>query len=131
MKKNIVILVSILVFFIACDDTVIEKPKILIKKTQMVDMLVDFHLAEATFQNRSYRDSSIANTTSTDFYYSILSKYEVPDSVFEKSYVYYLSKPKSFEKMYRDVQNKLSEMEQEFTGRRNDVLDLRRRDEPR
>ena len=131
MKKNIVILASILLFFMACDDTVIEKPENLVKKNQMIDMLVDFHLAEATFQNRSYRDSSVAHTTSTDFYYSVLSKYEISDSVFEKSYVYYLSRPKSFEKMYRDVQNKLSEMEQEYSGRRNDVLDLRRRDEPR
>jgi hypothetical protein len=103
---------------------VIEKPDNLIKENQMIDMLVDVHLAEAVYHDRSRQDSSIINTTSTDFYYSVLDKYEVPDSVFEKSFVYYLSKPKSFERMYRKVQGKLSEMEQEFSGRKNELLDI-------
>lgn len=89
----------------------------------MINMLVDIHLAEATFNHMRY-DSIIRNSSSVNFYYSILEKYEVADSVFEKSFVYYASNPRSFEKMYREVMNKLSETEQGFSGRKNDVLEF-------
>ena len=86
-------------------------------------MLVDIHLAEATFNHRR-NDSIVRKSSSVNFYYSILEKYEVPDSVFEKSFVYYASNPKNFEKMYREVMNKLSETEQGFSGRKNDILEF-------
>jgi hypothetical protein len=101
----------------------IEKPRHLIKEKKMINMLVDLHLAEATF-NRMHYDTIMRNSSSEDFYYSILAKYEVPDSVFEKSFIYYASNPKNFEKMYREVMNKLSETEQGFSGRKNDVLEF-------
>jgi type II secretory pathway predicted ATPase ExeA len=124
MKKNIFILFFSLLLWAACDDPLIEKPKNLIKEDRMIDMLVDVHLAEATYQNRIRQDSAIDNTTSTDFYYSVLDKYQVADSTFEKSYIFYLSNPRKFEKMYRKVQSKLSEMEQEFSGRKNEMLEF-------
>lgn len=86
-------------------------------------MLYDIHLAEATY-NQMRGDSIVRKSSSANFYYSVLAKYEVADSVFEKSFVYYASVPKNFEKMYREVMNKLSETEQEFSGRKNDVLEF-------
>lgn len=62
------------------------------------------------------------NRTSADFYYSVLRKYNVPDSVFEKSFVFYASTPRSFEKMYRKVMNRLSEIEQRYSGRKEELL---------
>lgn len=88
----------------------------------MVDMLVDVHLAESAYYDRANKDSLVMKTTPTDFYYSILDKHQVPDSVFEQSFIYYTSNPKNFEKMYRQVMNRLSEMEQEFSGRKNEPL---------
>ncbi len=131
MKKNIIILFFWVLCFAACDDSEVEKPENLIKESKMVDMLVDVHLAEATYYNRFHQDSTIANATSTDFYYSVLDKYSVPDTVFEKSLIFYLSKPKNFEKLYRKVQSKLSEMEQEFSGRKNELLDVGNEEERR
>jgi hypothetical protein len=66
-------------------------------------------------------DSIVKNSSSVNFYYSILAKYEVSDSVFEKSFVYYSSNPKHFEEMYRMVMNKLSETEQQFSGRKDEL----------
>lgn len=109
--------------FISCDKEVIPKPSPLIKEKQMINMLVDIHLAEATFNHMRY-DSIIRNSSSENFYYSVLQKYEVADSVFEKSFVFYASNPRNFEKMYREVMNKLSETEQGFSGRKNDVLEF-------
>ncbi len=123
MKKALFILTFIVTTFVSCDKPVIEKPRHLVKEKQMINMLVDIHLAEATFNHMRY-DSIIRNSTSANFYYSVLEKYEVADSVFEKSFVYYASNPRNFEKMYRQVMNKLSETEQGFSGRKNDVLEF-------
>jgi hypothetical protein len=122
MKKQLIILVFLLTGFISCDKLPIEKPDNLISKNDMIEMLFDIHIAEATFNHMRY-DSLIKKSSSADFYYSVLDKYQVPDSVFEKSFVFYASTPKQFEKMYQDVMNKLSETEQEYSGRK-ELLDI-------
>ncbi|QGY44400.1 DUF4296 domain-containing protein [Maribellus comscasis] len=124
MKKNIIIIIFTILAFAACDEPTVEKPENLVRENQMIDMLIDVHLAEATYYSRNRQDSTIKNTTSADFYYAILDKYQVPDSVFEKSLIFYLSKPKNFEKMYRKVQSRLSEMEQDLSGRKNELLEF-------
>jgi len=123
MKKLFAILFVAVLAFAACDKLPVEKPENLIKKGKMIDMLVDIHIAEATYKHMRY-DSVFKNSSSADFYYSILEKYEVPDSVFEKSFIFYASTPKSFEKMYRKVMNKLSEKEQQYSGRKNELLEF-------
>lgn len=117
MKKSFIIFVFLLTGFISCDKLPIEKPDHLISKKEMIKMLVDIHIAEATYSHMRY-DSLIKKSSSANFYYSILDKYQVADSVFEKSFVFYASTPKHFEKMYQDVMNKLSETEQEYSGRK-------------
>ncbi len=123
MKRLFAILVIAVLAFAACDNLPVEKPENLIKKGKMIDMLVDIHIAEATYRHMRY-DSVFKNSSSADFYYSVLEKYQVPDSVFEKSFVFYASTPKSFEKMYRKVMNKLSEKEQQYSGRKNELLEF-------
>jgi len=123
MKKTFFILAILLSVFGSCDNEVIKKPDRLIKEKEMIDMLVDIHIAEATY-NRMRYDSIVRNSSSVNFYYSVLEKYHTPDSVFERSFVYYASNPKNFEKMYREVMNKLSETEQGLSGRKNDVLEF-------
>lgn len=86
----------------------------------MINMLVDIHIAEATF-NQMRNDSLVKKSSSVNFYYSVLDKYQVPDSVFEQSLVFYASHPKHFEEMYRKVMNKLSEKEQEYSGRKEEL----------
>ena len=121
--KKIAIILALFSVFISCDNEVIKKPNHLVSERKMIEMLVDIHLAEATY-NRMRNDTLVKNSSSANFYYSVLANYEVADSVFEKSFVYYASSPKNFEKMYREVMNKLSETEQEFSGRKNDILEF-------
>lgn len=123
MKKTGIILALLIYMLASCDNSVIKKPDNLVKEKQMIDMLIDIHIAEATY-NRMRYDSIVRNSSSANFYYSVLEKYETPDSVFEKSFLYYASNPKNFEKMYREVMNKLSETEQSFSGRKNDILEF-------
>lgn len=125
MQKISFILLSVCFFILlSCDKPPVEKPADLIGEEQMIDLLTDIHLAEATFMNRHYQDSLLSNSSSANFYYSVLKKHQVADTVFEKSYVFYLSQPKKFEKMYRLVMNNLNEMEQEFSGRERELIDL-------
>lgn len=120
--KNIIYILLVAIFaFVACEEPVVPKPENLIKEKQMIEMLADIHLAEATFTRFRY-DTTMQHSTSTDFYYSILDKYQVPDTLFEQSFVYYASTPKSFEEMYRKVMNKLSALEQEYSGRKEELL---------
>jgi len=122
--KNLLVIFSLLIFtLVSCDKLPIEKPKNLIKEKMMIDMLVDIHIAEATFTHFRY-DTTMLKSTSADFYYSVLDKYEVQDSIFEKSFVFYVSTPRQFEKMYRKVMNQLSEIEQEYSGRKNELLEF-------
>ncbi len=131
MKKYIQIALFLLVIAVAgCEEPIMPKPENLIKEDQMIDMLVDIHLAEATYAKFRY-DSIMQNNSSVNFYYSVLNKYQVPDSVFEQSYVYYASVPKDFEKMYRKVMNKLSEREQELSGRKERLLEFEEEENPR
>ncbi len=123
-KKYIFIFFLLLLGMAACEESIVEKPENLLKREKMIEMMTDMHLAEAVFQSRRYQDSLIERTTSADFYYSVLEEYNVADSVFEKSFVYYASNPREFEKMYQDVMNKLSEIEQEYSGRKKEELDL-------
>ena len=124
MKKlHIILYFFLLLVFISCDKTAIEKPKNLIKEKKMIEMLFDIHMAEATFNHMRY-DTIIRNSSSANFYYSVLDKYQIPDSVFEKSYVFYASNPVDFEEMYRKVMAKLSETEQEYSGRKDELLEF-------
>ena len=127
MKKLFIIFVFLLTGLVSCDKLPIEKPENLISEKEMIKMLVDIHIAEATFNHMRY-DSLIKKSSSANFYYSILDKYQTPDSVFEKSFVFYASTPKQFEKMYQDVMNKLSETEQEFSGRKDELLEINPRE---
>ena len=89
----------------------------------MIAILVDVHLASATYFNQVYQDAEAISLTETDLYYSVLHKHNVSDSLFERSFVYYASKPKDFEKMYRKVTNHLTEMEDKHRTRQNELLE--------
>lgn len=125
LSKIVVFVLAIVFALTSCgDNSPIKKPKKLIKERKMIDMLTDMHMAESMFNHFRY-DSAYKNVSSSVFYYSVLDKYQVPDSVFEKSFVYYASSPKKFERMYRKVMNKLSETEQEYNGRKTDPLEFK------
>lgn len=96
----------------SCKEKDIQPPDHLIAKKKMIEMLVDVHLAKAISQRQFDVPDSI-KLSSTDLYYSVLAKYNVPDSVFARSVIYYSSHPKLYEKMYNDVINILKEMEQD------------------
>jgi hypothetical protein len=124
MKHYFAIVLIFLFAAYACSKPPVKKPQNLVDKDRMIDILVDVHLAEAAFNSRRHRDTVVGKSSSADFYYSVLQKHEVKDTIFEKSLVFYASQPRQFEKMYRQVMNQLTEIEQEFSGRKKDMQEL-------
>ena len=88
------------------------KPNNLIKEKQMVNMLYDIHLGEAYANQYRFQDE-MDKIKSKDMYYSVLEKYEVADSVFAQSIVYYSSMPKIYERIYQQVVDRLNMLQEE------------------
>ncbi len=123
--KNISLFVFAVVFLaVACDEPVVKKPRKLLSRDKMVEMLAEIHVAESVHQYRRYSSEQVLQLTEADFYYSILNKYQVADSVFEQSLIYYASFPKDFERIYSRVLDKLNEMEQEQLKKQQQPVDI-------
>lgn len=124
-KFRIVILVLLLGWIgSSCEKPVVEKPKDLVSKEKMIDMLTDIHISESMYQTRRYTSQDMRKITEADLYYSVLKKYDVADSTFERSLIYYSSLPKEYERIYSRVLNKLNEMEQEINKQKNQPVDI-------
>lgn len=115
MKQFIGILLfaTILSGLSSCYSTSIEKPDQLIKKEKFVKMMVDMYLVQGKDMNFNEADS-LKKITQTDLYFSVLKKYDVPDTVFVRSLLYYSSSPKEYEKLHVQIVNILNESEQQF-----------------
>lgn len=115
MKQFIGILLfaAILSGLSSCYSTSIEKPDQLIKKEKFVKMMVDMYLVQGKDVNFNEPDS-LKKITQTDLYFSVLKKYDVPDTVFVRSLLYYSSSPKEYEKLHVQIVNILNESEQQF-----------------
>lgn len=103
LKRHILTL-SIFVFSLSCSD---KQPEGVLSRKDMINVLVRIHLAEAKANN-----SYLTNDTLKIFYQSledsIFKKYNTSKAGFEKSYQYYLQKPKEMDKMYAEVVDSLS-----------------------
>ena len=115
MKQFIGILLfaAILAGLSSCFSTSIEKPDKLIKREKFVKMMVDIYLVQGIEPTINSTDS-LKQITQTDLYFSVLKKYDVPDTVFVRSLIYYSSSPKEFEKLQVEVVSILNESEQQF-----------------
>jgi len=115
MKQFIGILLfaAVLSGLSSCYSTSIEKPDKLIKKDKFVKMMVDIYLVQG--YNLDHKIDTIhKKLTQTDLYFSVLKKYDVPDTVFIRSLIYYSSYPKEYEKMQVQIMDYLKEAELQY-----------------
>lgn len=110
---GILLFVAILSGLSSCYSTSIKKPDKLIKKDKFVKMMVDIYLVQGVSLDQK-KDSVVKKLTQTDLYYSVLKKYDVPDTVFIRSLIYYSSYPKEYEKMHVQVMDFLKEAELQY-----------------
>jgi len=115
---GIVLLAAILSGLSSCYSTSIKKPDELIKKDKFVKIMVDIYLIQGINIDQN-TDSIHKKLTQTDLYFSVLKKYDVPDTVFIRSLIYYTSFPKDYEKMHLQMMDILKESELQFKPKGN------------
>lgn len=98
----------------SCYNTSIKKPDHLIAPARFEKMMTDMYLVQAVEMGIVNKKEVLKSINQTDLYYSVLKKYDVPDSVFIRSLIYYSSFPKEFEKMHNEIMDRLKEAEQKF-----------------
>jgi hypothetical protein len=115
MKKwiGIFLVITLAAGLSSCYQTSVQKPDKLIPKKDFVKMMVDIYLIQGLNVGTD-NPASLKNVTQTDLYFSVLKKYDVPDTVFIRSLIYYSSFPKEYEKIHNEIMNVLNESEQQF-----------------
>lgn len=102
MKKIILLFIAISLVTSGCKDATIEKPKNLIERDKMVDIIYDLAIIEAS-RTQSY--NSQAYPKSIVF---LKNKYKVDSLTFAKSTQYYASDLKEYKKIYDEVKQRLN-----------------------
>jgi hypothetical protein len=123
MKRRFIFFLLGLFLLVSCGDSWVEKPKGLIPQKKMVNILYDMHVADAIFQNKG-NDKPLEKLKSEDFYYSVLKKYNIADTVFEKSMIYYSNFPKDFEKIYSAVLDRANQAQEELKLQEKKPVDI-------
>ncbi len=125
MKTRLSTYFLLLILMVAgCEKPIVEKPRNLVPRDQMIEVLTDMHIAESVQNYQRYNSDPNKQFREADFYYSILHKYSLVDSVFEKSLLYYASYPKEYEKIYSRVLNRLSEIDEEQKLKQQQPIDI-------
>jgi transposase-like protein len=124
MFRIIASFIILLLLMTSCEEATTNKPPHLISRDKMVGILVDIHLSDAAFQVRRYSSEKMKKFNESDIYYSVLRKHHIADSIFEKSLIYYSGNPKEYEKIYTRVINRLTEMEQEESKKKEKPVNL-------
>ena len=100
MKK--VILLVTLLFIFGCQNNVVEKPKNLIEKSTMEDVLYDISLLEAVKTQNI--EGGITSEKINEYIYK---KYKIDSVQLMKSNKYYASDVVEYKKMYQNIKERL------------------------
>ena len=102
MKRAIVLFI-VLIATLSCKNEVVEKPKGLVAKEKMIDIMYDLSLLDGMkYQTDIYKDSLEINPSKF-----ILKKYKVDSLQFAKSNVYYASNYVEYKEMFDIVIKRL------------------------
>lgn len=101
--KNKLFFLAILAVFVSCKEEIINKPKRLIEKDKMLDIMYDLSILEAIkYQHLTSIEDYNINPTAY-----ILKKYKVDSIQFARSNSYYATDYKEYKKMYKIVNDRL------------------------
>ncbi|NQW35985.1 MAG: DUF4296 domain-containing protein [Flavobacteriales bacterium] len=93
----------------ACtSNTIYEKPKDLIPKEQMIDLLTDLYIANAAGNNSNKEGNS-----SVKYFPLVYEKYKIDSNRFKSSNFYYTSKVKDYQFISEAVYNNLEALKKE------------------
>jgi hypothetical protein len=102
MKKYSLLFIVITLIMASCKDDAVEKPKNLVERSKMIDIIYDLSVLEAA----RTQTAGVQNyPKSTEF---IKNKYKIDSLTFAKSTQYYASDIKEYKKMYNEVKERLA-----------------------
>jgi hypothetical protein len=105
--KRFIILVCCVFTFVSCNNSSVEKPKNLIGKDKMVDILYDMSILEA-IKNQNIH-GGISSKVGNDYIYK---KYKIDSIQFVKSNKYYAANIEQYKKMFEEVKTRLTKESQ-------------------
>jgi len=102
-------------FILGCNYSEKKKPpENIIPEKQLIPILVDIHLADATLSVLNF-DKKNARYKPENYYYIVLKKHGVDRKIFDKSIEYYSKNPKEFDIIYDKVLNEFSKLKANLT----------------
>ncbi len=106
------IMLLFIVTFARCsqDPTLTEPPSQLLSRQQMVSFLIDLHLTEAKMNYTEVRQSDSTEILFRNYEKHLMNEHGFTDSVYLKSYTYYLDHMELMDEIYKDVVDSLNVM---------------------
>ncbi len=101
-------------FFYACSPT--DVPDNLIPQEEMIEVLTETHLLEARVGRLSVNTYDSARVAFVYLHDELLEEHGVDSLIYAESYNYYGRNPKNFAEMYQKVEDKLTQLEEEYNG---------------
>lgn len=93
---------SIFLFLISCNNVKTPKPKDLIPKDTMVNLLLDMHLS-----NRSRNIKAINGKRKINYFPLIYKKYKIDSSRFKRSHEYYMKELPEYIAIYKKMEDSI------------------------
>ena len=109
MRRKFTFFLFLLICFIGCNKSPVEKPNNLIEEDKMVAILTDLSLFESIRNQNGV--STLSEYNPNDYIYK---KYKIDSLQFLKSNKYYASDVTNYRKMYKKVLEKLDQYQKEI-----------------
>lgn len=125
--KGIFAAIATLLLLLACESRVnYEKPKDLIPREQMIDMLFDMHLAVGTSNVKNKHLEKNRNYMSL-----VYEKYDIDSTRFKISNIYYTSRVVEYEEMLEEVQERINVLYEANQTTRDSLINAAKRRGPK
>jgi hypothetical protein len=96
----------------SCSGSDSEKPDQVLDEKEMVDVLVDVHLAEAVLTRVRGKGENVEGLTNA-YYQKVFEKHEINKKIFDTSMYYYQQNLGEMDEIYEQVITELNKMERE------------------
>lgn len=96
----------------SCSEGDSEKPDQVLDENEMVDVLVDVHLAEAVLTRIRGKGENVEGLTDA-YYQKVFEKHEINKKIFDTSMYYYQQNLGEMDEIYEQVITELNKMERE------------------
>ena len=113
MKKLLFIVLSVLV--LSCDSHTAPKPKYLLDKDEMVNVLYDIALLQSI---KSFQPA-VLDTNNVDAHTYIYKKYKIDSLTFVQNHAYYASDIEDYEKMEKKVSDRIQQQRDALTPKKD------------